>query len=90
MSDNPLHAGHRPPPRLGTPGDLLFAFRDAQQRQVGCELRDHGRWGWEAQFWTDREFVLGRRFDTRALAEQWAQLERDTFAALTDPRPIEF
>jgi hypothetical protein len=76
MSDNPLHAGHRPPPRLGRPGELLFSFRDAKHRQIDCELRDHGRFGVEAQFLIDREFRYSRRFESRALAEQWATLER--------------
>jgi hypothetical protein len=76
MSDNPLHSGYRPPVRLGTPGELLFSFRDHQHRQVDCELRYHGQHGVEAQFLVDREFRLSRRFDSKELAIQWAEQER--------------
>jgi hypothetical protein len=41
-----------------------------------CELRDHGAYGTEAQFWEHEEFRYSRRFDTRALAVQWAEAER--------------
>jgi hypothetical protein len=75
--NNPMHARHRPPPRVETPGVLLFSFRDHKQRQVDCELRDHGQYGVEAQFFVDREFRLSRRFDTKELAEQWARIERE-------------
>jgi hypothetical protein len=36
-----------------------------------------GEWGVEAQFYRNEEFLIGRRFDTRALAVQWAELERE-------------
>jgi hypothetical protein len=55
---------------------LLFSFRDQKRRQVDCELRYHGAYGVEAQFLVDREFRLSRRFDTKELAIQWAELER--------------
>ena len=74
--NNPMHAGHRPPARLGTPGELLFTFRDHKHRQIDCELRYHGQVGVEAMFLVDREFRLSRRFDTKELAIQWAELER--------------
>jgi hypothetical protein len=41
-----------------------------------CDLRRHGEWGWEAQFLERGELFYSRRFDTRALAIQWAALER--------------
>src|SRR5258705_13677661 len=31
---------------------------------------------WEAQIYRDGEITIGRRFDTKALAVQWANLER--------------
>ena len=39
-------------------------------------MRDHGEYGVEAQVSRNEEFLIGRRFHTRALAEQWATLER--------------
>ncbi len=40
------------------------------------ELRYHGEFGVEAQFCRDGELVIGRRFDTKALAVQWTEQER--------------
>ena len=40
-------------------------------------LRYHGEYGVEALFLRDGELFYGRRFDTRALAVQWAEQERD-------------
>ena len=39
-------------------------------------LRYHGEFGVEAQILRDGQLFAGRRFDTRALAVQWAELER--------------
>jgi hypothetical protein len=75
VSNHPLHSGHRPPVREPRPGELLFGFRDGKHRQVDCERVDHGQYGVEAQLWREREFSYSRRFETRALAEQWARLE---------------
>ena len=72
-----MHAGYKPPVRLGTPGELLFSFRDRKHRQIDCELRYHGAYGVEPIFLVDREFRLSRRFDTKELAEQWARIERE-------------
>jgi hypothetical protein len=36
--------------------------------------------GVEAIFWMDGEFLTARRFDTRALAVQWATIEREHIA----------
>jgi len=42
-----------------------------------CEFRFHGEsCGWEAQLLREGELVIGRRFDLRRLAEQWAEEER--------------
>jgi hypothetical protein len=32
------------------------------------------------QFWMNGELLIGRRFDTRALAVQWAMVEREHLA----------
>jgi hypothetical protein len=44
-----------------------------------CELRYHGEYGVEAQFFHNGTFFSGRRFDTKAQALEWAELERETF-----------
>ena len=41
-------------------------------------LRHHGEYGVEAQFFRRGEFLYGRRFDLKAQALQWAELERQT------------
>jgi hypothetical protein len=42
-----------------------------------CELRFHGEsCGWEAQILREGELVIGRRFDLRRQAVQWAEVER--------------
>ena len=75
--DKPFYASnHRAPPRQPQPGEFLWSFRNADRRQIDVELRDHGPYGVEAQFFCDREFLYSRRFDTRALAVQWAEEER--------------
>ena len=37
-----------------------------------CELHDRGRWGTEAQIHWNGRLLLGWRFETRALALEWA------------------
>jgi hypothetical protein len=77
MDDRPLYApDHKIPPRQPVPGVPLFSFRTTDHRQVDCELRSHGDFGWEAQFFIDGSFSTSRRLDTREGAVQWAEAER--------------
>jgi hypothetical protein len=48
-------------------GDHRWAIRK-DGRQLDCELRNHGEAVVEVQLYRDREFLSGRRFQTRALA----------------------
>ncbi len=84
----PFYApNYKPPPRKREPGELLFSFRTADHRQVDCELRTHGEYGVEAQFFIDREFSRSRRFETRALAVMWGwSFERSNRASVILPR----
>ena len=67
----------KPPARQPRVGEFLYEFvRESDRTPVRCELLDHGQWGVEAQFFIRGEFVMSRRFDTRALAVQWAEAER--------------
>jgi hypothetical protein len=46
-------------------------------KPIRLALRCHGEsWGWEAQILSEGELVIGRRFDLRRLAVQWAEEER--------------
>lgn len=77
MTDEPFTTpGHRPAPRAADAGrDALRVLPRADTRWL-CELRDHETYGIEAQFWEHEEFRYNRRFETRALAVQWAEEER--------------
>jgi hypothetical protein len=80
MPDDSLLWNHVPPPdRQRRPGELLLEFRRASDSTpMSCELRFNGEsYGWEAQFFERGELIYSRgRFVTRALAVQWAELER--------------
>lgn len=72
----------RAPAPVSRPGEELFEFLRGHDRFL-CELRDHGKWGIEAQFFQNEEFLYSRRFDDvglgltpRELAIQWAESER--------------
>ena len=53
MSDEPFFTPNRTPapPRQPQPGEKLLEFyRPRDHSRWLCELRDHGEWGVEAQF----------------------------------------
>jgi hypothetical protein len=75
-SDPFYKPGYIVPARQARPGEPLWAFRSGDHT-IACELHYHGEYGVEAQFLRDGELLIGRRFDSRALAVQWAELERD-------------
>jgi hypothetical protein len=49
----------------------------ARHKLFTCELKYHGEFGVEAQIFEDGWLLVGRRFDTRALAANWAMLEKE-------------
>lgn len=72
-------------PRQAQPGELLFEFHvERTHTFYRCELRDRGAYGVEAQFLDPTELRLAHLFPSRALAVQWAELER---AAIIDGVP---
>jgi hypothetical protein len=72
MTDDQFYApNHRPPPprTQPRPGEFLFEFvRESDHAHFQCELKYHGEWGCEAQFFKQGERLIALRFDTRALA----------------------
>jgi len=59
------------------PGELLFEFvRELDHARFRCELRSHGEWGIEAQWFKDGDFLIAHQFDTRVQAVLWAEAER--------------
>jgi hypothetical protein len=85
MTDDsdPFYQPGRPQARRQPqPGDRIWTLRKAVAR-YDCELRFHGeRYGWEAQLLRDGDIRLCRGgFVTRALALQWADLERKALQA---------
>ena len=79
MSDDPFYAPNAKPlpARVSRPGEPLWSVgKDGVTWEA--ELRYHSEFGVEAQILRQGELVIGRRFDTRALAVQWADEERKT------------
>lgn len=77
MTDEPFYSPTCKPAPARV--ELLFEFvRASDQAPMSCELRFHGEsYGWEAQFLKRGHLVFSRgAFVTRALAVQWAELER--------------
>ena len=82
MTDEPFTSPtyKPPPPKPPKPAAFLFEFLVGHDRFL-CELRDHGTYGVEAQFYQNENFLIGRRFDprldatrpSRELAVQWAE-----------------
>ena len=50
-------------------------------KQVYAELRVHGEWGVECQFWFDGEILYGRRWTLRAEALAEADAKRRGLSA---------
>jgi hypothetical protein len=78
MSDNGEWYSPNYTPQIRQPraGELLYEFMRADNVSVRVELRDHGSYGVEAQIYLRGDFRLGRRFQTRALAVEWAEAAR--------------
>jgi hypothetical protein len=49
----------------------------ARHKLFSCELKYHGEFGVEAQIFEDGEMFVGRTFQTRQLAVNWAMLEKE-------------
>ena len=79
--DEPFEIPRRMPHTEPRPREVLYEFiRESDQAQFRCELQTYEGWGVEAIFWMDGELLTARRFDTRALAVQWATIEREHIA----------
>ena len=65
------------PPHVPRRGEPLWSVR-VNDVTWEAELRYHGEYGVEPQILRQGELAIGRRFDTRALAAQWADEERKT------------
>jgi hypothetical protein len=79
--DLPFYAPNKPPPPgpQAAPGEHLWTLaRGAESRRA--ELRDHRRVDVELQIFNQVEFVLGRRYETRAIAMAEATAVRDVLS----------
>ena len=78
--DAPFYSPFRKPqpPRQPQPGIPLFAFiRETDRAHIACELRNHGPYGWEAQYFHSGSLLFSRGgFPTRDAAVAWADAER--------------
>jgi hypothetical protein len=71
------HNAPKAPPRQPKPGEFLFEFHvERTHACYRCELRDHGEYGVEAQFFDPVDLRLAHTFPRRELAIAWAQQER--------------
>jgi hypothetical protein len=94
VSDEPFYTPGHKPPRGPAPRarERLFVFVRGHDRFL-CELVDHGKYGIEAQFWKNEEFLMSRRFDDTAPSDltpreqaiQWADEERKAIVADVPP-----
>jgi hypothetical protein len=57
MMDEPFYSPKAKPrpARQPRPGETLFEFRNCHMEIVRCELRDHGEFGVEVQFFVNSE-----------------------------------
>lgn len=86
------HDAPQDAPRQPQPGELIFEFLRGHDR-YSCELRDHGPYGVEAQFWKNEEFLYSRKFHPRLdpsrtpreMAMVWALEERKAIEAWRAP-----
>lgn len=87
MTDEPFYTpGKKPPaPRQAKPGELLFEFyAELRRKTYRCELRDHGKYGIEAQFLDPVDLAISHRFETREEAIAWAEQTRRVFESGND------
>ena len=49
----------------------------ARHKLFSCELKYHGDFGVEAQIFENGDLLVGYRHHTRALAVQWATLQKE-------------
>ena len=82
MSDDAFYS-HWPEPPSQKSAEHLFDFVRASDRAaMSCRLKFHGEsYGWEALFYANDEFLIGRRFIMRAQAIEWAHDERKAMEA---------
>jgi hypothetical protein len=79
VSDGPFSSSKAQPApaHKAKPGELLFTFfRASDGAAMSCILRPGVEFGVEALILERGELLCSRRFDTRALAVQWAEDER--------------
>ena len=56
-------------------GERLWTVKGPTETYA-CELHDRGQWGIEAMILWNGRLLIGQRFDSRALALQWAANEQ--------------
>ena len=80
MTDDPFDRTRRPllPPRFVSRREPLWMVRRGTAPAFSCDLVYRGEWGIEAEIHRDGVLLIGRRFDSRALAVRWAEGERRT------------
>ena len=82
MADEPFYPpSAKPLPSIvPRPAEHLWSLRK-DGVMWDAELRYYGEYGVEAQILRQGELVIGRRFNIRALAVEWADKERHAIEA---------
>jgi hypothetical protein len=75
IADDPFGAPTHAPVRQSPPTERLFVFLRGLNR-FRYEVRDDGPYGVTVQFFLNEKLLSSRRFETRALAVQWAEEQR--------------
>jgi hypothetical protein len=76
MDSKATPSNTNPLPRELTAGERQWTLTK-DGRRFTCELRGHGKYGWDCQFFEGDECIAGRRFPMRAQAVHWATSERE-------------
>jgi hypothetical protein len=67
------------------PGERLWTVRKDHVVWT-CELCDLGAYGFAARILLDRDVLVSWRFETRALAVEWAEEERHSLSGGSEQR----
>ena len=75
-NDALLWTAKPPVPRQPKPGERLWTMRKGDA-VAHAELRCHGEWGWEWQYFREGSFLYGRRCMLHAQALACAEEQRE-------------
>jgi len=75
-----LHNAPKPSPRKASPGERVWSMTK-DEKHVDAELREHGEFGCEVQFFLNGELASGKLWPTRAAALAAVEVKRQELEA---------